>query len=64
MLKDPGRGATLEVVVSRMMNVRNAEGGDGVRILAVSATVPNLKDFSVWLRDGYGRDAVILYLYV
>lgn len=43
MLKED-RGATLEVVVSRMKSV-----GSEVRFLAVSATVPNFSDIATWL---------------
>ncbi|KAK8213768.1 ATP-dependent DNA helicase MER3 [Phyllosticta capitalensis] len=43
MLKED-RGATLEVVVSRMKSV-----GSEVRFLAVSATVPNFSDIAIWL---------------
>ncbi|KAK8183963.1 Sec63 Brl domain-containing protein, partial [Phyllosticta citribraziliensis] len=38
------RGATLEVVVSRMKSV-----GSDVRFVAVSATVPNFADIATWL---------------
>ncbi|KAK7518684.1 Sec63 Brl domain-containing protein [Phyllosticta citriasiana] len=38
------RGATLEVVVSRMKSV-----GSDVRFVAVSATVPNFSDIATWL---------------
>jgi ATP-dependent DNA helicase HFM1/MER3 len=46
ILKD-NRGATLEAVVSRMKT-----SGANVRIVALSATVPNSQDIAVWL----GRD--------
>ncbi|KAF3926419.1 hypothetical protein AA313_de0205441 [Arthrobotrys entomopaga] len=42
------RGATLEVVVSRMKTI-----GSRVRFVALSATVPNSKDIATWL----GRDS-------
>ncbi|KAJ6259774.1 ATP-dependent DNA helicase MER3 [Drechslerella dactyloides] len=42
------RGATLEVVVSRMKTI-----GSRVRFIALSATVPNSKDIATWL----GRDS-------
>ena len=38
------RGATLEVVVSRMRSI-----GSEVRFVAVSATVPNAGDICAWL---------------
>jgi ATP-dependent DNA helicase HFM1/MER3 len=41
------RGATLEVIVSRMKAV-NPE----IRFVAVSATVPNIEDVAVWLGPG------------
>jgi ATP-dependent DNA helicase HFM1/MER3 len=43
VLKD-SRGATLEVVVSRMKSV-----GSNVRFVALSATVPNSEDIAIWL---------------
>ncbi|RKO85533.1 P-loop containing nucleoside triphosphate hydrolase protein, partial [Blyttiomyces helicus] len=58
-LNEPGRGATLEVVVSRMQTVslemQRESGGSStksrLRILALSATVPNIQDVGNWLRD-------------
>lgn len=41
------RGATLEVIVSRMRSA-NPE----IRFVAVSATVPNIEDVAVWLGPG------------
>lgn len=38
------RGATLEVVVSRMKTL-----GTSTRFVAVSATVPNIEDVAEWL---------------
>ncbi|KAI0518035.1 hypothetical protein F5B22DRAFT_635525 [Xylaria bambusicola] len=46
ILKDT-RGATLEAVVSRMKTI-----GASIRFVAISATVPNIKDIAIWL----GRD--------
>ncbi|KAI9092146.1 Sec63 Brl domain-containing protein [Phlyctochytrium arcticum] len=75
-LNEAGRGATLEVVVSRMKTV-NAElqrigGGGGndrfnqvaipsgqIRFVAVSATVPNIEDLALWLKNGDGSMAEI-----
>ncbi|KAK6092122.1 ATP-dependent DNA helicase MER3 [Batrachochytrium dendrobatidis] len=74
ILKEPGRGATLEVIVSRMKAVHSeiyslstAEHVDSsnqdalknvqkyesrpIRILAVSATVPNINDIAEWLKN-------------
>ena len=42
------RGAVLEVIVSRMKNMR-----EDIRFIAVSATVPNIDDVGEWI--GYGR---------
>ncbi|KAH0147654.1 P-loop containing nucleoside triphosphate hydrolase protein, partial [Aureobasidium melanogenum] len=39
-----GRGAALEVVVSRMKSI-----GSGTRFVALSATVPNSQDIATWL---------------
>jgi ATP-dependent DNA helicase HFM1/MER3 len=42
------RGAALEVVVSRMKSI-----GSGIRLIALSATVPNSQDIATWLgRNG------------
>jgi ATP-dependent DNA helicase HFM1/MER3 len=43
MLKDD-RGATLEAVISRMKSIHN-----GVRFIALSATIPNATDIAEWL---------------
>lgn len=51
------RGATLEVVVSRMKSL-----GTNVRFMALSATVPNIKDIADWLgRDPRIQDLPALY---
>lgn len=53
MVKDATRGATLEVVVSRMKAVnsyrtsQNPEAGVTMRLVAVSATIPNICDVGV-----------------
>ncbi|XP_054836336.1 probable ATP-dependent DNA helicase HFM1 [Eublepharis macularius] len=60
VVKDESRGATLEVVVSRMKTVqsslsRSSENHDSVhlmRFVAVSATIPNAEDIAEWLSDG------------
>lgn len=52
MVKDATRGATLEVVVSRMKavnayrTVQNQGTCGPMRIVAVSATIPNISDVS------------------
>lgn len=54
VVKDATRGATLEVVVSRMKAVhayrtaQNPETGLSMRFVAVSATIPNTSDVSHW----------------
>ncbi|XP_066857550.1 probable ATP-dependent DNA helicase HFM1 isoform X3 [Anser cygnoides] len=60
VIKDESRGATLEVVVSRMRTVQSSlwrlsENHDVVsplRFVAVSATIPNAEDIAEWLSDG------------
>lgn len=55
VIKDESRGATLEVVVSRMKTVQSSlwrllENHDtvpSVRFVAVSATIPNAEDVSI-----------------
>ncbi|NXW55725.1 HFM1 helicase, partial [Eurystomus gularis] len=59
VIKDESRGATLEVVVSRMKTVQSSlwrlsESHDTVpplRFVAVSATIPNAEDIAEWLSD-------------
>lgn len=52
VVKDATRGATLEVVVSRMKAVhayrtaQNPDTGLSMRFVAVSATIPNITDVS------------------
>ncbi|XP_035993787.1 probable ATP-dependent DNA helicase HFM1 [Fundulus heteroclitus] len=58
VVKDATRGATLEVVVSRMKAVnsyrtsQNPEAGATMRFVAVSATIPNICDIADWLSNG------------
>ncbi|XP_076832364.1 putative ATP-dependent DNA helicase HFM1 isoform X2 [Brachyhypopomus gauderio] len=60
VVKDFTRGATLEVVVSRMKAIHSncsAETPDSktrARFVAVSATIPNICDISDWLSDDVG----------
>ncbi|XP_037315462.2 probable ATP-dependent DNA helicase HFM1 [Pungitius pungitius] len=60
VVKDATRGATLEVVVSRMKAVhayrtaQNPETGLSMRFVAVSATIPNTSDIADWLSDERG----------
>ncbi|XP_067894141.1 probable ATP-dependent DNA helicase HFM1 [Heterodontus francisci] len=61
VVKDECRGATLEVVVSRMKTVQlavsrvsNHPDDKTLRFVAVSATIPNVEDIAEWLSDGKG----------
>jgi ATP-dependent DNA helicase HFM1/MER3 len=45
MLNFEERGATLEAIVSRIMSLNNK-----VRIIAVSATIPNIWEVGEWLK--------------
>ncbi|KAJ3394049.1 Sec63 [Lobulomyces angularis] len=49
------RGATLEVVVSRMrtanLEIRKGMSHSKLRIIAISATVPNIEDIATWLKN-------------
>ncbi|KXS15072.1 P-loop containing nucleoside triphosphate hydrolase protein, partial [Gonapodya prolifera JEL478] len=52
VLGEPGRGATFEAVVARMRMIdRDLNGGrvGGLRVVAMSATVPNVEDVAQWL---------------
>ncbi|KAI8916332.1 P-loop containing nucleoside triphosphate hydrolase protein [Gorgonomyces haynaldii] len=49
-VNEPGRGATLEAVVSRMkLASRTLDLAHCLRFVAVSATIPNLEDIAEWL---------------
>ncbi|XP_023270563.1 probable ATP-dependent DNA helicase HFM1 [Seriola lalandi dorsalis] len=67
VVKDATRGATLEVVVSRMKAVhdyrraQNPDAGLSMRFVAVSATVPNISDVTDWLSNESGP-ATYLYM--
>ncbi|XP_036370754.1 probable ATP-dependent DNA helicase HFM1 isoform X2 [Octopus sinensis] len=59
-LNDPGRGSTIEAVISRMKTIHVAskwmekdfsEKKNNIRFLAVSATIQNLNDLAEWLGD-------------
>ncbi|KAM3865988.1 putative ATP-dependent DNA helicase HFM1 [Diretmus argenteus] len=60
VVKDVTRGATLEVVVSRMKAVHayrtaaNPEADLSMRFVAVSATIPNISDIADWLCNDSG----------
>jgi len=61
LLNDDARGATVEAVISRMKTVqstmtRNSTSGNknsleraSMRLLAISATIPNVEDIAAWL---------------
>ncbi|KAM8839530.1 putative ATP-dependent DNA helicase HFM1 isoform 1-T1 [Synchiropus picturatus] len=65
VVKDATRGATLEVVVSRMKAVdsyrtaQNPDAGLSMRFVAVSATIPNIADIADWLSNGNGPAAFL-----
>ncbi|XP_069568611.1 probable ATP-dependent DNA helicase HFM1 [Brachyistius frenatus] len=65
VVKDATRGATLEVVVSRMKAVhsyrtsQNPEAGLSMRFVAVSATIPNVSDIADWLSNESGPAAYL-----
>lgn len=69
-MKDESRGATLEVVVSRMKTVqsslvRSSENPDSVlpmRFVAVSATIPNADDVSISMECIYIFIKQILFI--
>uniref|UniRef100_UPI0037E94618 probable ATP-dependent DNA helicase HFM1 n=1 Tax=Semicossyphus pulcher TaxID=241346 RepID=UPI0037E94618 len=65
VVKDATRGATLEVVVSRMKAVhayrtaQNPETGLSMRFVAASATIPNISDIADWLSNESGPAAYL-----
>jgi ATP-dependent DNA helicase HFM1/MER3 len=50
------RGATLEVVVSRVKHF----GARRTRFIAVSATVPNIDDIAEWFGSGINEEPAIV----
>ena len=48
ILEQEGRGATLEAVVSRM-KLLIGKREQSLRIIAISATIPNIEDIAAWL---------------
>ncbi|XP_065076475.1 probable ATP-dependent DNA helicase HFM1 [Ochlerotatus camptorhynchus] len=58
ILNDQYRGPVLEAVVSRMRGIHRFIGSDGgesvepMRIIALSATAPNVADLAAWVGDG------------
>ncbi len=60
VVSEPRRGAVLEAVVSRMQ-ILSGGGAIKARIVALSATVPNINDFAEWLRDDKGPAEVKLF---
>ncbi|GAA6085546.1 probable ATP-dependent DNA helicase HFM1 isoform X1 [Tachysurus ichikawai] len=66
VVKDVTRGATLEVVVSRMKTMQSYRMAEAphsktyMRFVAVSATIPNLQDVSEWLSDESGPAACLM----
>nr|CAI5862914.1 unnamed protein product [Callosobruchus analis] len=55
LLHEDNRGSTLEVVVCRMKTVEQEKiiieqsNGQGIRFVAVSATIPNVEDIAKWI---------------
>ncbi len=43
------RGSTLEAIVARMQSISNLGRSGRIRIIAQSATIPNMEDLSEWL---------------
>ncbi|KAI9350317.1 putative DEAD/DEAH box DNA helicase [Obelidium mucronatum] len=69
-LNEPHRGAVLEVIVSRMRTVnaeclmneqylKSKDPQKTLRILALSATAPNINDIAVWLKNYDGKMAEV-----
>ena len=59
LLSEPSRGATLEVVVSRMKLLSHIGNHGGTRIIAISATIANIEDIASWLCDSYNHSATV-----
>ena len=51
LLNDPTRGATLEAIVARMKLIAdlNKKSEKQLRIIALSATIPNIKELAEWI---------------
>lgn len=52
------RGATLEAVLTRMNNLCK-----GIRIIGVSATIPNITDLAIWLKKKNSDDMAVALEY-
>lgn len=59
LLNEEKRGATLEVVVSRMKTVNGEQNEGNLRFIAISATCPNIEDIAAWLHDCNGNSATV-----
>ena len=60
ILKEPIRGSTLEVLVARLNTIaKNLL--KPIRIVAISATIPNIVDIAEWLRDEHGSAELKLF---
>ncbi len=71
VLGESDRGATIEAVISRMKTFILKDSGDftdssrtpdGLRFLAISATIPNIEDVASWLGSGCRTPAIIYKL--
>lgn len=49
LLNTEERGATLEAVISRMKLISSRKQAKKLRIIALSATIPNIEDIAAWL---------------
>lgn len=58
LLNDNPRGGTLEAAISRMQTIHE-ENACALRLIAISATIPNIEDLAEWLGAGVKTPAVI-----
>jgi ATP-dependent DNA helicase HFM1/MER3 len=66
VINENSRGSTIEAVVSRMkaLSYDMDEKKSSIRFMAVSATIPNIDDFSLWLSsDIPHKNPAIYYKY-
>lgn len=63
VINESSRGSTIEAVVSRMksLSYNNDEQKSTIRFIAVSATIPNIQDFSLWLSSDLTQKNPAIY---
>ncbi len=63
VINENSRGSIIEAVVSRMksLSYNIDEQKSSIRFIAVSATIPNIEDFSMWLSSDISHKIPAIY---